>query len=451
MLTQLDIVEQRQHGDAVSYGGWAIDVHPPEGVFSKEPGCSQWHSKGVYQIPYRCFYSRNLSNLFFAGRNISASHVAFASTRVMATCAHGAQAVGMAAALCVQRGLKPRDLSNGANIGDLQQALLRAGQFIPGTVLNDPADLAREAKLSASSELRLSTLDASGQTLPLTYCWAMMLPVQSGPMPRVSFLLDVARATELKAELRVSSKAENHTPDVTLASLSIPLAAGAGQTVALPFEAAIDGPRYAFVCLRTNDDISVHLSGQRLTGVLALIHKANHAVAKSARQEAPGEIGIESFDFWTPQRRPEGKNFAIKVEPPLEVFGAANLTNGMARPTRQPNAWVASFEDAAPWVRLSWPKPRSIKRIELVFDTDFDHPMESVLMGHPENEMPFCVPEFSVSDDTGRVLGESRDNHQSRRTICLETPVRTASLRIALAGRGNGIPAALFEVRCYEQ
>ena len=85
MLIQQDIVEQRHHADAVSFGGWAIDLHPPEGVYSSGPGCTQWHAKGVYQIPWRCCYSRNIRNLFLAGRIISASHVAFASSRVMAT------------------------------------------------------------------------------------------------------------------------------------------------------------------------------------------------------------------------------------------------------------------------------------------------------------------------------------------------------------------------------
>ena len=94
MLTQQDIVEQHSFYDAVSFGGWSIDLHPADGIFSEKPGCNQWHSRGVFQIPYRCMYSRNLTNLFLAGRIISASHVAFGSTRVIGTCSNSAQAVG---------------------------------------------------------------------------------------------------------------------------------------------------------------------------------------------------------------------------------------------------------------------------------------------------------------------------------------------------------------------
>ncbi len=79
MLKQQDIVEQKHFYDAVSFGGWAIDLHPADGVFSELPGCNQYHSKGIYEIPYRCFISKDIRNLFVAGRLISASHVAFGS------------------------------------------------------------------------------------------------------------------------------------------------------------------------------------------------------------------------------------------------------------------------------------------------------------------------------------------------------------------------------------
>jgi hypothetical protein len=72
------------------------DLHPAKGVYSSYHGCTQYHGKGIYTIPYRCLYSRNISNLFLAGRLISVSHVAFGSTRVIATgtlCAIGSEAI----------------------------------------------------------------------------------------------------------------------------------------------------------------------------------------------------------------------------------------------------------------------------------------------------------------------------------------------------------------------
>jgi len=468
MITQQDLVEQRRHADAVSFGGWAIDLHPSDGVFSAQPGCQQWHSKGVYQIPYRAMYSRNIKNLFLAGRIISASHIAFGSTRVMATCAHGGQAVGMAAAICVQNKLQPRDLLAAPRMKALQRELLRLGQYIPGVPLEDENDLARAAEISATSELKLSQFSPSGETLPLDASWAMMLPVQPGTMPAVEFLLDVSGPTTLRTELRVSGKPGNHTPEVTLATQEIQLKAGACIRLPLKFDVAIDAPRYAFVCLMANPDVAVHVSDQRVTGVLAVTQKFNRAVAKSPRQEPPPGCGIDSFEFWIPQRRPAGKNLAVKIEPPLEVFSAQNLTNGFARPTNQPNAWVADFAHEQPVLRLAWNKPQTIARIELAFDCDFDHPMESVLMGHPERVMPFCVREVTVgipakvsvlagrhhgdganSSDTERLIFQIAENHQSRQVIRLATPVTTDALELRLVAPGANVPAALFAVRCF--
>ncbi len=467
MVIQQDLVEQRRHADAVSFGGWAIDLHPSDGVFSAQPGCQQWHSKGVFQIPYRAMYSRNIKNLFLAGRIISASHIAFGSTRVMATCAHGGQAVGMAAAICVRNKLLPRDLLAAPRMKELQRELIRIGQYIPGVALEDENDLARTAEISATSELKLSQFVPSGETMPLDASWAMMLPVQPGAMPAVEFFLDVAAPTTLRAELRVSSKADNHTPDVVLATQEIQLKTGARIKLPLKFDAQIDAARYAFVCLMANPDVSVHLSDQRVAGVLAVTQKFNRAVAKSPRQEPPPGSGIDSFEFWIPQRRPAGKNLAIKIDPPLEAFGTANLTNGFARPTNQPNAWVADFSHEQPVLRLAWDKPQTIARLELSFDTDFDHPMESVLMGHPERVMPFCVREVIVAvpakvlvlaghqnghsdngSDTEQLVFEITENHQSRQVICLKTPVTTDALELRLVAPGSNVPAALFAIRC---
>lgn len=77
-------------------------------AFSPESGCMQFHSKGIYSIPYRCMVSRDIDNLFFAGRILSATHVAFGSTRVMMTVAHCTGLVGMAAAVCKRKGIARR-------------------------------------------------------------------------------------------------------------------------------------------------------------------------------------------------------------------------------------------------------------------------------------------------------------------------------------------------------
>ena len=99
-----------------------------------------------YGIPFRALYSRNIDNLMFAGRNISATHVAFSTTRVMGTCGVMGQAVGTAAADAVQHGMLPREVCE-KRIGEIQAQLLEDDCFLPG-LRRKPSALAQSATLS---------------------------------------------------------------------------------------------------------------------------------------------------------------------------------------------------------------------------------------------------------------------------------------------------------------
>ena len=155
ILTQNDVMGGRLFPDAVAYGGWAVDLHPPRGIDqTDEPPCVQTYPDGLYTIPFRSLFSRNVPNLLFAGRNISATHVAFASTRVMATCALAGQAIGTAAAIALEKKISLATLAGDKEVKGLQQRLLKDDGFVPGLRNEDPLDLARGAKAAASSEAK---------------------------------------------------------------------------------------------------------------------------------------------------------------------------------------------------------------------------------------------------------------------------------------------------------
>ena len=153
LLTQHDLMKSK-FTDAVAIGGWAMDDHPPGGFDRPDlPPNTTLRPPEVYDIPLRSLYSRNISNLMMAGRNISASYAAFTSSRVMATCAVIGQAVGTAAARCIEDGVSPRELAaNGDKLNRLQQALLRDDQTIKNHRNQDSRDFAREAAITASAE-----------------------------------------------------------------------------------------------------------------------------------------------------------------------------------------------------------------------------------------------------------------------------------------------------------
>ena len=149
ILTENDLITSRAFPDAIAYGGWPIDTHPPEGVDAPElPPCTQHHLPFIYDIPLRCCVSTGPRNLMFAGRNISATHIAFASTRVMATCAVIGQGVGTAAALALRQNVIPADITADSDlVRAIQQQLLRDDCYLIGVSNEDPHDLV----LTASS------------------------------------------------------------------------------------------------------------------------------------------------------------------------------------------------------------------------------------------------------------------------------------------------------------
>ncbi|HEX4083793.1 MAG TPA: FAD-dependent oxidoreductase [Chthoniobacteraceae bacterium] len=451
ILTQQDVVEQRRHEDAVAFGGWAIDLHPADGLYSDKPGCTQWHSRGVYQIPYRCIYSRNVRNLLLAGRDISVSHVAFGSTRVMATCAHTAQAAGMAAVLCAERGELPRNLLAPKRMQELQTRLLNAGQYIPHVSREDGRDLALAARIEASSSFTLAALPPSESTGGLGAARAMLIPLPKGRTPKATFYFDAETDAELEFQLRLSEREGNFTPDVVLATRRARVEAGTCRAVTVDFDVHIDRPQYAFYCIMPCPDVRVRLSNVRVTGVVSLTHGANPKVAKSAVQTPPEDSGVDQFEFWLPQRRPEGENLALTLDPLVALFGPENVVSSLHRPTTQPNAWVAAAQDAAPRLTLRWESPVKLGRIELTFDTDSDHAMESVQWGHPNRAMPSCLRSYVIRDQSGNLLASRADNYQTRNVIRITPPVVTDSIVIERMESNGDLPPVIFGVQCYEQ
>ncbi len=130
ILTQKDISSGRVFEDEVAFGGWPLDDHYPDGFFHPGVPNTDYHTPAPYSIPYRSLYSKNVDNLFFAGRNISTSHMALSSTRVMATCALLGEAAGRAAALCVKYHCSPHDITED-HLSELQESLMAGDCFLP--------------------------------------------------------------------------------------------------------------------------------------------------------------------------------------------------------------------------------------------------------------------------------------------------------------------------------
>ncbi len=130
MISQRDVSDDVVFPDTVAFGGWPLDDHFPLGYYHKGTPNTDFKTPAPYTIPYRALYSANIHNLFFAGRNISMTHTAMSSVRVMATCALLGQAVGVAAAIASREGVAPHDVYL-SHLEELQQRLMEDDSFLP--------------------------------------------------------------------------------------------------------------------------------------------------------------------------------------------------------------------------------------------------------------------------------------------------------------------------------
>ncbi len=150
VLTQNDVENGVAFDDEVAYGGWQIDNHLPGGFHMQGEAGAHLQKKRLsepYGIPLRSLYSRNIDNLMFAGRNISATHIGFSTTRVMGTCGVMGEAVGTAAYVAVTNGMLPREAAE-KKIREIQNILMEDDCWLPH-IKRPISELSKKATLTA--------------------------------------------------------------------------------------------------------------------------------------------------------------------------------------------------------------------------------------------------------------------------------------------------------------
>jgi hypothetical protein len=167
ILKQQDIVGRRAFPDAAVTTTWTIDLHYPTDFQKRHFAGKEFRARAEhvhiqpYPVPYRCFYSRNVDNLFMAGRNISVTHVALGTVRVMRTLGMVGEVVGMAAAVCKRHDVDPRQVYTD-HLDELKELMTRGVGKLPLPASARPPtpppwladageNLARAAEVSVSS------------------------------------------------------------------------------------------------------------------------------------------------------------------------------------------------------------------------------------------------------------------------------------------------------------
>ncbi|AIQ57362.1 FAD-dependent oxidoreductase [Paenibacillus borealis] len=448
ILNQNDILAQREFTDRIGFGGWSIDLHPPQGVYATESGSKHMYSDGSYHIPFRSLYSVNVNNLLMAGRDISASHVAFGTTRVMATCAVIGEAAGTGAALCAAKGITPRELHAG-HLQELQQTMLRQDASVLGLRNEDVADLALRAAVSASSERSRFAVEESAFTVLLETDIGITVPADP-LLDGIELLVDAGEAAELTVELWETGRPENYVPHALVQTASASVSAGERQWVKLALHWQPETPRNAFLIVKANAAIALHMADQPASGMLAYWKRDKPVVSRDFGENQPAQPLVlwdkKKFDHTAP---------CIRLAGPTQAFAADKAVDGYLRPYGGPHFW--SSEQLVPgrpeWLELSWSTPVAIREVHITFNDDVNEDLIN-LHHHitPFDILPTLVKDYRIEAYTGgewTMVAEVQDNHKRKHVHTLSEAVTTDRLRfVVLSTNGSGY-AEIIEVRAY--
>lgn len=439
ILTEGDIVNQVDFEDSVGYGGWSIDLHAIRGFYAQEPVNKHVFLKGIYQIPYRCGYSKDISNLFIEGRCMSTSHVGFGTTRVMATLATLAQANAVASYLCMKYNTTPRGVYEN-HLEELQQTLLKYDQYIVGKKYDDKENLAQNAKVTVSSVKKLAMTDKDGEMV-MESGLSLSIPVKK-EMQSVRFLMSVKQDTELFYKAYEPTKQENYHPSVLLAEKSVKIQKTDGfQWVTLPLDVTVSKPCNLFIGMQANENITFATSTQSVAGVICCYHQFH---------DADVLIDIDTLEKLKESWSRLNKTLCFEAGTDEQIFAGENLTNGFARPYGGTNIWQSQQVEGE-YFTLKLPEKKNIREMVLIFDSDLDICIRNTATS-PENSTQALVTDYNVlcknADGEFVQVMEVRDNHQRYNALDLEG-VETDEVKVEFLKTNGQKFVGVYEARLY--
>lgn len=429
IMNAYDAIEAVRFEDTVGMSGWSLDVHHPLGLLSSD-GPFDYNTKvPIHGFPYRILYSKNVGNLFMAGRNISCTHAALGTLRVQRTTSLMGEAVGIAAALCHQNGMSPREVGQ-EMIVDLQQELIRCDNHLPGFKNEDPEDLARQATVTASSTYDGDALNAVdiGKPVELTLPRAAQI-IWRGGQTMECFLLRLKNTNDRPVPMQVKLESSVFRHDV---GRTEPV-----KTIAVEVPANFDGWFEVPVDKQFWGNFYV-VKTPKAPGVFW--HLSTNAPSGFSRSYAHGKgwkrgDGLHAV-FTRPSTQPTGD------------FSAPNVINGITRIVGiTPNMWSSDPKAPLPQhVQLVFSSPQKINQIHLTFDTNLDAKFN---IAFP----PQCVRDYRVQVREGnawKTVVTQKDNGRRKR-IHNFPETRTDAMRVVVDAMNGQSPVHIFEVRLYNQ
>lgn len=436
MLTQDDCMQGKNFPDTVCHAGWPIDLHHPKGIYSGEEGpfFSNTHVPLVH-IPYRCLYSVNINNLFMAGRNISVTHVALGTTRLQGTIANMGQAVGTAAALCIEKNIMPRTLGQ-TYLQEYRQILLKDDQYIPELKNDDENDLAKSCIITASSEnkteMYINRLGQDGDILPLDRQRAtFMARGVSDYIKSIWLRLYNDGQEDIKVTIHVRAQADpdGYTTEKDFLVVTNTIKSGE-HWVEYPIDRTVS-MRYLWVWIEQTAHI-----GWRIWKYPPLDW------TRSERTEI-----IDKFENM------RNECHCIALEEPKESIancGAENIINGFSRSHDAQNyCWVSDSKQELPqWINLKLAKKETINTVQITFDSDMtNNAMLVPIMRCPKQLVVDYTVEIKTAD--GWHAAAKVTGNYLRRRVHTFTACEAEEVRVNVTRTGGDKSARIFEVRLY--
>ncbi len=351
IVCQNDILSKKEYPDNCYIGGWPMDIHANKGIYDLDVPTHWNYVPGMYNLPLSTLYSANINNMFMCGRNTSCTRVANGSTRVMATCAVGGQAVGVAASLCKKYSCMPREIKNNY-MEEMRKILLRQDQTLVG--YKEEYDL-KEVNVESSS---VKTLENSRKDFSRLHDKDLYIAIPLTTDELESFDLGIENNTNkdtvLNYEILWGNRKENYIPESFVKKLSVTIKSNFDGFVKLNVNEKKGKDDKIYIRLIHNEDLSIKMTHEYLTGVLSF----------TVWQKEPDE---RDSRIYVPTRLRE--NICFKnVCPRQDIYNPNNVLSGYNRPYGLPNLWISNSKENE-FLKISF-KEKKVSEIDLVFDTD---------------------------------------------------------------------------------
>ena len=449
VLCENDVRTGTLFPDRVAYGGWFIDLHtpggilardkPPEPTFPSNREETDRRQVAVYSIPLRSLYSKDICNLMMAGRDISVTHVALGTTRLMGTCAIIGQAVGTATYLCRKYQIFPRDIYL-SHREELQQFLLKEDCFIPHIKNEDPNDMAQDASVAASSSASMQFEEGE---LGEIYDYprqkyislsnlkderAQLFPVSSNHIEKIETLLEshCSKSVQVELNLYAAETVWDFNSEKSLKTVISTVPPDSVSWITFEIDTLVEPHKLYWISLKSHDEVFWRYSKKTPSATVSacrIVHR------------------------WALQRGA----YSIRISPTSHPYEAKNIISGVSRPEKWTNIWISDPNDGFPQhVEIDFGKELAFNTVYLTFDTNLSMPHMSI---SPLSCAPECVKDYALLYEyKGRWkhLLKIEANYHRRRVHHFDA-ISSQKIRLEIYNTNGDPSARLYEIRVYKE